>query len=72
MNKYKKEIKQYNCFEELETDELSYYAKLEPIELLKNLKKIVLTSYGIRVHPPFSAFINQIQFKDNVDLEYLE
>ncbi len=44
----KKTIQQFSSFEERDNDRLKYYASLSPEELLKNLKQMVLASFGIK------------------------
>ena len=44
----KKMIQRFYSFEERDKDRLIYYASLSPEELLKNLKQMVLTSFGIK------------------------
>ncbi len=41
-------IQQFSSFEERDNDRLKYYASLSPEELLKNLKQMVLASFGIK------------------------
>ena len=44
----KKTILRFSSFEERDSDRLKYFASLSPEELLKNLKQMVLTSFGIK------------------------
>lgn len=41
-------IQQFSSFKERDNDRLKYYASLSPEELLKNLKQMVLASFGIK------------------------
>ena len=44
----KKTIQRFSSFEERDNDRLKYFASLSPEELLKNLKKMALISFGIK------------------------
>lgn len=45
---HKKTIQQFSSFEERDNDRLKYFASLSPEQLLKNLKQLVLSSFGIK------------------------
>lgn len=45
---YKKTITFFNSFDEMENDQLKYFASLSPEELLQNHKKMSLASFGLK------------------------
>jgi len=44
----KSTIRSFSSFEDMENDQLSYFASLSPVQLLQNLKQLVLRSFGIK------------------------
>ncbi|CAN5450085.1 type II CRISPR RNA-guided endonuclease Cas9 [soil metagenome] len=59
----KKEIKQFNSFEDMENDQLTYFASLSPEALLQNLKQLALAAFGYRDDAPVNSLPRIIHFK---------
>lgn len=57
-----KSVTKFNSFEDMENDQLNYFASLEAEELLQNLKQMVLTTFGFREEPSFDSLPRIIQF----------
>ncbi|MDZ4792978.1 MAG: hypothetical protein SGI83_01745, partial [Bacteroidota bacterium] len=60
----KNKIKFFNSFDEMENDQLNYFASLGPAQLLLNLKQLVLTSFGYQADIPVSKLPRIIYFND--------
>ena len=45
---YKKSIRSFSSFDDMENEQLKYFASLSPQQRLQNLKQLVLRSFGIK------------------------
>ncbi len=59
----KKRITFFSSFEEMENDQLQYYASLSPEELLKNHKTLSMAAFGLRQDPGAENLQRIIKFK---------
>lgn len=57
-----KSVTKFDSFEEMENDQLSYFASLQPAELLQNLRQMLLATFGFREEPSFGSQPRIIQF----------
>jgi hypothetical protein len=57
-------LKFFSGFDEMENDQLKYFASLQPKDLLQNLKQMVLAAFGFRADPPVSSLPRTIYFND--------
>jgi hypothetical protein len=48
LNYIKNDIQSFNSFEDMENEQLKYFASLTPTQLLINLKQLVIRSFGIK------------------------
>jgi hypothetical protein len=46
-----KKVKFFSSFEEMENDQLEYFASLQPEELLKDHKALSLAAFGLKEDP---------------------
>jgi CRISPR-associated endonuclease Csn1 len=57
-------LKFFSGFDEMENDQLKYFASLQPKDLLQNLKQMVLAAFGFRAETPVSSLPRTIYFND--------
>ena len=56
-------VKSFDSFEEMERDQLKYYAALSPIDRLKILKKFTLKAFGFRLESEMNSTERKIKFE---------
>jgi hypothetical protein len=61
-NSNKKIVKKFDSFEEMENDQLAYFASLSPQDLLKNHKQLSMAAFGIKNENKLSAYDKKIKF----------
>jgi hypothetical protein len=59
---YNKHITFFTSFDEMETDQLKYFASLQPEELLKNHKALSLAAFGLKKDPGADKLNRVIKF----------
>lgn len=57
-------LKKFFSFDEMENDQLKYFASLEPIALLQNLKQMVLAVFGYKTEPSINTMPRIINFTE--------
>jgi len=62
-NQTKKTITFFTSFEEMENDQLKYFASLSPEELLRNNKKISMGAFGIKEDKDTNKIDRKIKYK---------
>lgn len=58
-----KHVTFFTSFDEMENDQLKYFASLQPEELLKNHKELSLAAFGLKKDPGAKALVRKIKFK---------
>ena len=58
----KTKITVFNSFESMETDQLAYFASLQPEELLQNHKTLSLAAFGLEKDPGSDKLDRKIKF----------
>ncbi len=58
-----KTITFFTSFDEMENDQLKYFASLSPEELLQNHKALSLAAFGLKKDPGAEKLIRKIKFK---------
>lgn len=56
-------INTFSSFEEMENNQLEYFASLEPIMVFYQLKQLVLAAYGFSEEPLLNSMTRIIHFK---------
>jgi CRISPR-associated endonuclease Csn1 len=62
---YQPTLKKFNSFDEMEQDQLTYYASLTPEELLRSLKRLSMAAYGIKNEEDLPIPDRKIKFDTN-------
>jgi hypothetical protein len=57
-----KSVSSFTSFEDMENDQLKYLASLNPEQLFKNLKQMVLAAFGFKEEPPLNSMPRTINF----------
>lgn len=61
--KIKRTIKAYSSHEDMENQQVTYWASLKPAETMRQLKKLIVASYDIKSEPQFSELTKSINFE---------
>ena len=56
-------IQSFKSFDDMENQQIEHFASLSPEESLKNLKKLMLASYGIKKEPKYEKVKGKINLK---------
>ena len=56
------QVKFFSSFEEMENDQLKYFASLQPEELLKDHKALSLAAFGLKEDPGVDKLDRIIKF----------
>lgn len=57
-----RKIKSFSTFEEMENDQLTYYAGLPPEELLKNHKVLSMAAFGFKTESELTKPDRKVKF----------
>jgi CRISPR-associated endonuclease Csn1 len=57
-----KSLSSFTSFEDMENDQLNYFASLQPEQLLQNLKQMVLAAFGFKEEPSLNSLPHIINF----------
>ncbi|MBS1571670.1 MAG: hypothetical protein KF825_14735 [Ferruginibacter sp.] len=55
-------LKTFSTFEEMENDQLAYYASLPPVKILQNLRELNLAVFGYKNEANFTMPDKKIKF----------
>lgn len=61
-----KSLSSFSSFEDMENDQLSYFASLQPQQLLQNLKQMVLAAFGFKEEPSLNSLPHTINFNSEL------
>jgi CRISPR-associated endonuclease Csn1 len=57
-----KSLSSFTSFEDMENDQLNYFASLQPEQLLQNLRQMVLAAFGFKEEPSLNSLPRTINF----------
>ncbi len=63
----KPKIQFFKSFDEMENQQIEHFASLSPEESLRNLKKLMLATYGIKEEPRFEDIRGKINLNPRKD-----